>query len=215
MKDKKKRLAMDLQLFDGDGETAGGNDSTGGTESTGGTDAAATTGNAAEAVKGKEIIYLFRVLEDAATATGTVIAFTTENENSASADSDSIATKDGTIQKPGAVSVEITGTAIVLKGDETLGEKLRNAMLHNKLVECWEADLSNPRQSANKFAGTYYQGYLTEWTLTSNAEDFAECNYTFAANGIGAPDDGVGVTVTAEQQAIASYVFADTTATGA
>ena len=127
----------------------------------------------AEAVQGKQIVYLFRVFENAANAAGTVIAFTTENENSASADADTIATKDGSIQKPGAVTVEITGTALVLKGDETAGEKLRDAMLHNKLVECWEADLSNPRSGDNKFAGTYYQGYLTEWTKTSNAEDFS------------------------------------------
>lgn len=165
----------------------------------------------AEAVQGKQIVYLFRVLESAASAAGAILAFTTENENSASADSDSVATKDGSVQKPGAVTVEITGTALVLKGDETTGEKLRDAMLHNKLVECWEADLSNPRSGDNKFAGTYYQGYLTEWTKTSNAEDFAEYSYTFAANGIGAPDDGAGITVTTDQQSVASYVFADTT----
>lgn len=164
----------------------------------------------AEAVQGKQIVYLFRVFEDAAKAAGTVIAFTTENENSASADADTITTKDGSIRKPGAVTVEITGTALVLKGDETAGEKLRDAMLHNKLVECWEADLTNPRTGTNKFAGTYYQGYLTEWTKTSNAEDYAEYSYTYAANGIGAPDGGTGVTVTADQQAVASYVFADT-----
>lgn len=165
----------------------------------------------AEAVQGKQIVYLFRVLESAASAAGAILAFTTENENSASADSDSVATKDGSVQKPGAVTVEITGTALVLKGDETTGEKLRDAMLHNKLVECWEADLSNPRTGENKFAGTYYQGYLTEWTKTSNAEDFAEYSYTFAANGIGAPDGGAGITVTTDQQSVASYVFADTT----
>ena len=165
----------------------------------------------AEAVQGKQIVYLFRVLESAASAAGAILAFTTENENSASADSDSVATKDGSVQKPGAVTVEITGTALVLKGDETTGEKLRDAMLHNKLVECWEADLSNPRTGENKFAGTYYQGYLTEWTKTSNAEDFAEYSFTFAANGIGAPDGGAGITVTTDQQSVASYVFADTT----
>jgi len=167
-----------------------------------------------EAVQGKEIIYLFRVQEDAATDAGAILAFTTENENSASADSDSTTTKDGVLQKPGAVTVEITGTAIVLKGQETLGENLRTAMLNQKLVECWEADLTNPRTGANKFAGTYYQGYLTEWTKTSNAEDFAEYSYTFAANGIGAPDGGAGVTVTQDQQAAASYVFTDTPKTG-
>ena len=207
-------LDMNLHLFDGgtSGDTSG---ETSGETSGSTSDASASTGNAAEGVLGKQIVYLFRVYEDAATDNGTVIAFTTENENSASADSDSIATKDGAIQKPGNVTVEITGSAIVLKGDETQGEKLRAAMLANKLVECWEADLSNPRTGENKFAGTYYQGYLTEWTKTSNAEDYAEYSYTFAANGIGAPDGGAGVTVTTEQQAVASYVFTDTTATGA
>ena len=53
--------------------------------------------DAAEAVQGKQIVYLFRVHEDAATDDGTVIAFTTEKENSASADSDSTVTKDGVI----------------------------------------------------------------------------------------------------------------------
>ena len=198
-------LDMNLHLFDGG--------TTGDTSGTTGADT--STGNAAEAVQGKQIVYLFRRYEDRATGTGAVIAFTTENEHSISADGDSIATKDGAIQKPGIVTVEITGTAIVLKGDETLGEKLRDACLKNKLVECWEADLTNPRQDTNKYAGTYYQGYLTEWTKTSNAEDYAEYSYTFAANGTGAPDGGAGVTVTADQQAIASYVYADTTAVGA
>ncbi|MDO4803888.1 MAG: phage major tail protein, TP901-1 family [Lachnospiraceae bacterium] len=198
---------MDLQLFDDPaGESGGGTSGTG--------TASDSTGNAAEGVQGKQIVYLFRAFEDRATATGAVVAFTTENEHSISADGDSTATKDGALQKPGVVTVEITGTAIVLKGDDTLGEKLREACLKNKLVECWEADLSNPR-SEGKYAGTYYQGYLTEWTKTSNAEDYAEYSYTFSANGTGAPDGGVGVTVSAEQQAIASYVFADTTATGA
>ena len=50
--------------------------------------------NSAEAVQGKQIVYLFRVFEDAATDAGTVLAFTTENENSASADSDSTVTKE-------------------------------------------------------------------------------------------------------------------------
>lgn len=197
---------MDLRLFDGEAGTE--NSGTGSGETSSETRSAA-------AVQGKQIVYLFRVKEESATSTGEIIAFTTENENSASADSDSVATKDGTIQKPGVVSVKITGTAIALAGAETQGEKLRAAMLNNKLVECWEADLSNPRTGENKFAGTYYQGYLTEWTMTSNAEDFAEYSYSFAANGIGAPDNGAGITVTTEQQAIASYVFADTTATGA
>ena len=33
----------------------------------------------AEAVQGKKIVYLFRVLKDASTQSGTALAFTTEN----------------------------------------------------------------------------------------------------------------------------------------
>lgn len=66
--------------------------------------------------------------------------------------------------------------------------------------------------SANKFKGKYWQGYCTECNRTSNAEDVAEISLTFGLNGVGARGE---VTVTAEEQGEASYVFADTPQTGA
>jgi hypothetical protein len=54
----------------------------------------------------------------------------------------------------------------------------------------------------------YFQGYLTEVTTTSAAEDHVEVELTFGINGSGVRGD---VTVSAEQQEIAEYVFADTT----
>mgnify|MGYP007026178601 FL=1 len=47
---------------------------------------------------------------------------------------------------------------------------------------------------------------------TSNAEDMVEVSLTFGINGSGARGN---VTVSAEQQEIASYVFKDTKKTGA
>ncbi len=58
----------------------------------------------------------------------------------------------------------------------------------------------------------YFQGYLTELEKTSNAEDMVEVSLTFGINGSGARGN---VTVSAEQQEIASYVFKDTKKTGA
>ena len=165
----------------------------------------------AEAVHGKKIVYLFRILEEAATAAGTVLAFTTENSVSISKDADTVETKDGTIRTPGAAEIEITATTLLAKGDEMYG-KLKAAMLEDKVVEIWEANLDEPAGDGNKFKGTYYQGYLTEFEKTSNAEDYVECSTTFAVNGSGADGD---VTVTAEQQEVAAYVFKDTTKTGA
>lgn len=165
-----------------------------------------------EAVKGNKLIYLFRILEEASTTTGVTLAFTTENTVSYSKDSDSTATKDGQVRLPGEMEVEISATALLAKGDEMYA-KFKQAMIDNKLIEIWEANLEEAVEGGeNKFKGTYFQGYLTEFEKSSNAEDHVEVSTTFAINGTGVDGD---VTVTAEQQEIAAYVFSDTTATGA
>ena len=166
----------------------------------------------AEAVSGKKIVYLYRILSNAATADGAALAFTTENGRTKSRDADSTETKDGAIRTPGATEVEITATSILTKGD-TLIAALEKAMDDGELIEIWEANLAEPVQSqTNKFKGSYYQGYLTEIEYSSNAEDFVEVSLTFGVNGNGATGS---VTVTADQQEIAAYVFADTAKTGA
>lgn len=166
----------------------------------------------AEAVPGKKLVYLFRILEEAATNDAVVLAFTTENSISMSKDADSTATKDGSIRTPGEVEIEISATALLAKDDE-MYDKLKAAMKNDKLIEIWEANLAEPAESGNnKFKGTYYQGYLTEFEKTSSAEDYVECSTTFGINGSGADGD---VTVSAEQQAVADYVFTDTQKTGA
>lgn len=164
----------------------------------------------AEAVSGKKIIYLFRIFEDAATKNAVAMAFTTENERTKSKDADSTATKDGSIRTPGAGETEITATALLKKGD-TLAGDLEDALDDDKLIEIWEANLDEPiSNNLNQFKGRYFQGYLTEFSLTASAEEHAEYSTTFAINGTGAKG---AVTVSAEQQEIASYVFKDTTAT--
>lgn len=166
----------------------------------------------AEAVQGKKLVYLYRVLNDAATENAVAMAFVTENTRTKSKDADSTATKDGAIRTPGASEVEITATSILAKGD-TLFEKLEDAMDNDKLIEVWEANLDEPAgEGSDKFAGRYYQGYLTEFELSSNAEDFCEVSTTFAMNGAGVKGD---VTVSVDQQEMAAYVFADTAKAGA
>lgn len=167
----------------------------------------------AEAIGGKKIVYLFRVLEDAATDAGAILAFTTENGRTKSKDADSTTTKDGVVRTPGAAEVEITATTLLAKGD-TMIDKLEAALDEDKLIEIWEANLAEAatgESAANKFKGRYFQGYLTEIERTSNAEDNVEISLTFGVNGAGKTGD---VTVTAAQQAAADYVFADTPKTG-
>ena len=166
----------------------------------------------AEAVSGKKLVYLYRIKSKAASADGVALAFTTENERTKSKDSDSVVTKDGSIRVPGAVEQEITATSLLAKGS-TFVEELEDAMDDDELIEIWEANLDEPAgDGANKFKGMYFQGYITEVTRSSNAEDHVEVSLTFAINGNGVRGD---VTVTAEQQEVAEYVFADTAKTGA
>ena len=166
----------------------------------------------AEAVSGKKIVYLYRIKSKAATADGAALAFTTENSRTKSKDADSTETKDGPIRTPGASEVEITATSILAVGDTMIAD-LEEAMDNDEIIEIWEANLAEPAEGgSNKFKGSYYQGYLTEIEITSNAEDFVEVSLTFGINGNGVAGD---VTVSAEQQEIANYVFTDTAKTGA
>ena len=166
-----------------------------------------------EAVKGNRIIYLFRLLKNATTVNAMNIAFTTENSRSVSRDVDTTITKDGAIRTPGEAEVEITATAILSKDQGAIVD-LETAMYTNEIVEVWEAnlDVTGPDAFPGTFAGRYFQGYITEFEQTSNAEDYVECSLTFAINGTGA--EGF-VTVSEDQLKIASYVFSDTKKTGA
>ena len=164
----------------------------------------------AEAVQGKKLVYLYRIKSESATTNAVALAFTTENERTKSKDSDTTVTKDGSIRTPGAAEVEITATSILAKGDE-LVEKLEDALDNDELIEIWEANLEE-NKTGNKFAGRYFQGYLTEVSKSSSAEDHVEVSLTFGINGSGVKGD---VTVSEDQQAIADYVFTDTSKTGA
>lgn len=164
----------------------------------------------AEAVAGKKIVYLYRIMSKASTTDGTALAFTTENSRTKSKDSDATITKDGSIRTPGASETEITATSILAKGDKLIDE-LEDAMDKDELIEIWEANLEDKAQDGeNKFKGMYFQGYLTEMEKSSNAEDMVEVSLTFGINGSGARGD---VTVSLEQQEVAAYVFKDTTKT--
>lgn len=165
-------------------------------------------------IKGNRIIYLYRILRDAATDDATAVAFTTENSKSKSRDSDTVTTKDGTIRVPGEVETEISTTAIFASENDTMISKLEKALDDGDKVEIWEVNMDKPGTTENqgKFAAKYFQGYVTSFELSSNSEDHAEASLDFGIEGKGA--DGYA-TVTDEQQELAEYVFKDTVKSGA
>ncbi len=52
-------------------------------------------------------------------------------------------------------------------------------MLADKLVECWEVNLAEEgtTENAGKFKSKYYQGYLTECSISSEAEGVVEVSF--------------------------------------
>lgn len=165
----------------------------------------------AEAVKGIDIIWLYRILKDAATAPAFKVAYQTENGFSETRDADSVVTKDSSIRLPGELETEGSMTSILSKGDAYI-TKLRNAMRKGEKVEFWEINKAEEGLTTDvgKFAGTYYQGYVTEYTRDSNAEDLVEVSVSYAMEGEG--QDGY-CTLTEEQETVVQYAFRDTTAT--
>lgn len=159
------------------------------------------------AVTGKNLIYLYRLESEKATADGTRIALTTEDELSISADADATATKDGAVRGASVAELEKTCTSL-MDADDPMLPKLKSAILNGSLVELWEVNLDKPvANQTNKYAGTYYQAYLSEFTASSPADGNVEVSMTFGINGKGA--DG-NVTVTASQQDDEQYTFVDT-----
>lgn len=159
-----------------------------------------------EAVSGKKIVYMYRILADAAKMDAVHLAFTTENSISISRDADTTETKDGPIRTPGAVEIEVTTTALLAQGDEML-DKLQKALINGDKVEVWKINLKEPGTGSDKFKAKYYQAYVTEFEEASNAEDYVECSLTFGIEGTGADGE---VTLTGQQQEmIELYGFAD------
>lgn len=162
----------------------------------------------AEAVKGIDIILLFRLLEDATEESAKKLAFQTEHENTKSKDGDSVATKDGPIRTPGALEFDFSCTSILAKGDEYV-DKLEEALDDDKIIEIWEINRAEKGtgENADKYKATYYQGYVTSFGKNPNSEDSVELSLEFGINGKGAKGYA---TLTAEQEEVVQYVFKDT-----
>lgn len=165
-------------------------------------------------IRGTRIVYLYRILKEAAQTDAVALAFSTENGRTKSRDADITETKDGPVRTPGALESEVTTTTLFASENDEMIDKLEAALDNSDRVEVWEVNLDSPGETENvgKFAAKYFQGFVTEFELTSAAEDYAEASLTFGLEGTGA--DGYA-TVTKQQQELANYVFADTQKTGA
>lgn len=156
-----------------------------------------------EALKGKNQILLFRLLEEATKKTGAKLAFQTEHSVEKSRDSDTTETKDGPITIGQGIEESIPFSCIMAKDDPVV-DLLDIAINENKIVELWEVDITKENQG--KFPAIYRQGLITELNKTANTEDLIELEGTFITNGIAQKGE---VELTKEQQEVVQYKFKD------
>lgn len=158
-------------------------------------------------IKGQKLIYLYRKYSGRTTGAAVSVAYTSENSKSISANNDAINTKDGAFRTAGTPETTINTTAYFKKSDTAL-EDLKDALLSSDLMEIWEVNLEEAGATEGKFKGTYFQGYVSSFDVTSTAEEWVQADISFAINGKGAEGD-----CTVSQSIIdeTSYTFADTT----
>lgn len=168
----------------------------------------------AEAVKGKNRIVLFRVLSAQATDDAGRLVFQTEHEFTSSRDSESTATKDGNINALSEEAIEASISSVLAQEDKTR-DKIKAAYKKGELVEIWDINKTakvTTGENVGKYPCTYYQGYITEWGESAPVDGAVELSLSLVINGSGV--DGF-TELSAEQEEVAMYDFADTKKTGA
>ena len=160
-------------------------------------------------VEGKKIIYLYRLLKDAATKAGLNIAYTTENSSSFSRDSDNTETKDGPVGTPGSLETTVSATAVFSKGgDGMTPTEVRNALIAGEDFEIWEVNTADAGTTTGKFNGLYMRAKCTSFELSSSAEDNAEADIEWTIYGV----PQAGEVTYSDSSSSAAYTFRDAVA---
>ena len=161
--------------------------------------------DASAPIKGDKLVFYYRLLKNEKTKDAMMIGYQTEGGENLSRDSDTTATKSGPIPVPGTLEVELSFTALVEKNG-TAEKELKNALYDSEKVEIWLVNLGRPSTEENKYDASYYQGIVSQFEKSADADDFATYATTF--KGEGKPQDGY-VTVTKEEEEALAYAFRD------
>ena len=160
-------------------------------------------------IEGKKIIYLYRLLKDAATKGGLNLAYTTENTSNFSRDSDNTETKDGPVGTPGSLETTVSATAVFSKGgDGMTPTEVRNALIAGEDFEIWEINTADAGATTGKYNGLYMRAKCTSFELSSPAEDNAEADIEWKVYGT----PQAGEVTYSDSSSSAAYTFRDAVA---
>lgn len=162
------------------------------------------------AVKGKDVVLLWRKLSKQKEENAKLMIYETEHEVKLSADSDSSKTKFATINTSSSTEEEISFTTFVDSKD-SIYDYLEEAMHAGEKMELWELNLTDEDGSfkkKQKYPAVYRQGTLKEITSKSGNEDLLEISGSFKTDFTRQKGEA---TFTNEQLEAVAYAFEDTT----
>ncbi|WP_273478656.1 phage major tail protein, TP901-1 family [Ignavigranum ruoffiae] len=160
-------------------------------------------------LSGKSIILLIRNLEKEKTESAHYILFQTEYEKTISTEVEETITKTGTEKSSSPTSTEITTTALSKEDDKVLDE-LEDGMHTGEKYGFWEINKEVTNEEG-KYKSIYFEGTITNFQYTANAEESVEVSMDLSITGQG--QRGFA-TLSEEQKDFVQYAFKDTTPLG-
>lgn len=152
-------------------------------------------------LQGIKSVWYGRKLSDAATVSGTLIPAQTDSTFDPSRDSDSTATKDGSVSTSSSLSTD-AGVSFI-NNTSAIADAMYDSLFDGEKMEFWKISLDR-RNSKGQYFAWYLRATVSEDSESDDPDDNATREVTFAVDGT--PKRG-WVTLDAEAQAEVDYVF--------
>ena len=155
---------------------------------------------------GKSSVLMVRKLVDAAKMPAQLIPYQTSLSFDPSVDSDTTATKSGTIASSSSVETELEFE--FTNNTHFMADELRHALFHGAKMEMWIINKDRLKLNADgstKSAYAWYmRGNVQEDSNDNDADDLSTRDVTFTVDGI--PSDG-WINLSGDNQEAFDYIF--------
>lgn len=131
-------------------------------------------------IRGIDNVGYLRLLKNAHKEAAKLIRYQTSMDFELSRDSDTTATKDGSVAIPGAMETEVT--IEFLDGINEVSDDAYTAILNGETVELWKVNRAR-KNDEGKYFGWYMQGEITGDSNSNDADDASTRELTVTVSG--------------------------------
>lgn len=157
-------------------------------------------------LQGKNAVLFVRLLEDQTKMEAQLVPYQTSLSFDPSIDSDTTATKDGSVASQSSVETELEVEFV--NNNHFIADKIRHALFDGRKVETWIVNKdrikTNTDGSTKEVYAWYMRGSVNEDSNDNDADDLSTRDVTFTVDGT--PKDG-WLSLSDDQQADFDYIF--------